>query len=79
MGGLCQSEEDDSSASLVILDILILSHIYVQALAENYKGLRLRPSEFPRLLKEIGFVEVTVLVTGGDDTSKRSVLSYRKL
>ncbi|CCA72051.1 hypothetical protein PIIN_05986 [Serendipita indica DSM 11827] len=45
-------------------------------LAENYKGLKLRPSEFPSLLEDIGFKRESPYTVDG---RKRSILVFRKL
>ncbi|KAG8838316.1 hypothetical protein FRC20_006458 [Serendipita sp. 405] len=49
-----------------------------KVLTENYKTLQLRPSDFSRVLTEMGFIEEDTYAKGGDGGFKRSILMFRK-
>ncbi|PVG03114.1 Bin3-domain-containing protein [Serendipita vermifera] len=48
-------------------------------MAELYKALKLRPTDFPRILEEIGFREEAIYAQAGIKEIKRSLVAYRKV
>jgi hypothetical protein len=48
-------------------------------MAELCKSLKLRPTDFPHILEEIGFTEEATYAQAGTNQTKRSLIAFRKI